>query len=525
LPESIVQSTLWEGHRKPARMGCRFGQGLLGLDLQITHPPNLFMHNEQVAWLEGMFLRPHHMQAAERSIAELIDNQVQLDHGYNYGLRRISFSKEAIANGQFELSECQARLRDGTVVWISVGQEPDRVELGSVGSVPAKDLSVAFEDDERIDVYLAVPKLRLGRTNTLADRGGEHRYVSQGGTVPDENGGGNDQEIEQRVLNVQLLLGTENLAGFETLRIARIKRSGANEAAPELDTEYIPPVLACDAWPELARDFVRAVYDIIGQKIEVLSAQVNSRGIMQGALEAGDINRLLMLMALNQGSASLRSLAFASGVHPLTAYTELCRIVGSLSIFREDRRPGEIPLYDHDDLARIFRWVREEMRSLITEVEEYKYERQDFIGVGRGLEVSLDQKWLGLGWEWYIGVQYQQINAQQCRDLLSPDVDWKLSSSERADYHWKFRVPGLEIQETPAPRALPQGDNWLFYSVQRRGVPWEQLQSQDSPSLAVRFKETLIANLESLQGQKDLEFNADELRGTLRLSLFAVPVT
>ena len=155
------------------------------------------MQHEQVAWLEGMFLRPHHMQAAERSIAELIDNQVQLDHGYSYGLRRISFSKEAIANGQFELSECQARLRDGTIVWISVGQEPDRVELGSA-SVPVKDLSAAFEADEIIDVYIAVPKLRLGRSNTLPQRGGEHRYVGQGGTVPDENGGSNEQEIEQR---------------------------------------------------------------------------------------------------------------------------------------------------------------------------------------------------------------------------------------------------------------------------------------------------------------------------------------
>lgn len=482
------------------------------------------MQHEQVAWLEGMFLRPHHMQAAERSLAELINNQVQLDHGYSYGLRRISFSKEAIANGQFELSECQARLRDGTIVWISVGQEPDRVELSSA-SLPVKDLSAAFEADEIIDVYIAVPKLRLGRPNTLPERGGEHRYVGQGGTVPDENGGSNEQEIEQRVLNVQLLLGTENLAGFETLRIARIKRSGTTEAAPELDTDYIPSVLACDAWPELARDYVRAVYDIIGQKIEVLSAQVNSRGIMQGALEAGDINRLLMLMALNEGSASLKSLAFAKGVHPLVAYTELCRIVGSLSIFRDDRRPGDIPHYDHDDLARIFRWVREEMRSLITEVEEYKYERRDFIGAGRGLEVSLNQKWLGQGWEWYIGVQHQQINAKQCRELLMPRrLDWKLGSSEKVDWMFKFRVPGLEIQETKAPRALPQGDDWLFYNVRRSGAIWDQLQAQDTPALAVRFVEKLIVNLDSLQGQKDLQFNADDLRGTLRLSLFAVPV-
>ena len=190
------------------------------------------MQHEQVAWLEGMFLRPHHMQSAERSISELITSQIHLDHGYSYGLRSISFSKEAIANGQFELSDCRARLRDGTVVWISMGQEPDRVELGAGSGVPAKDLSGAFERDEKIDVYIAVPKLHLGRPNTLSERGGEHRYVGLESTVPDENAGGNEQDVQQRSLNVQLLLGSENLAGFENAadrphQAERGDRSGA----------------------------------------------------------------------------------------------------------------------------------------------------------------------------------------------------------------------------------------------------------------------------------------------------------
>ncbi|PAY21505.1 type VI secretion system baseplate subunit TssK [Rhodopirellula sp. SM50] len=482
------------------------------------------MHNESVAWLEGMFLRPHHMQAAERSIDENARQHVALDHGYNYGIRQISFSREAIANGQFELSECQARLRDGTVIWIDSAQQPDRVDLGKTGGSVKRSLSDAFDQVESIDVFLAVPKLRLGRPNTLPERGGQHRFVGLPGTVADENAGGNEQEISLRTLNVQILLGTDNLAGYETLPIARIKRSGAAEAAPELDNEYIPPVLGCDAWPELARDYVRAVYDIIGQKIEVLSSQVITRGIMQGAPEAGDMNRLLMLTALNAGYGSLRSLAFARGVHPHVAYTDLCRIVGSLSIFRSDRRPGEIPLYDHDDLARIFRWVLEEIRSLITEVQEYKFERRDFIGAGKGQEVQLDQKWMSKGWEWYIGVQHERITAAQCRELLEIGrLDWKLGKSEKVDFMFRFRQDGLKITETKAPRALPQGDNWLFYSVNKSGPAWEDLRSDDSPRLGVRFKEALIANLATLQGKKELQINVDGIEGTLKLSLFAVP--
>jgi len=209
-----------------------------------------------------------------------------------------------------------------------------------------------------------------------------------------------------------------------------------------------------------------------------------------------------------------------------TAYTELCRIVGSLSIFRSDRRPGEIPLYDHDDLAKIFRWVLEEIRSLITEVQEYKFERRDFIGAGRGQEVSLDQKWMSKGWEWYIGVQYERITSAQCRDFLVPGrLDWKLGRSEKVDFMFRYRQEGLKISETKPPRALPQGDNWLFYSVNKSGPAWEDLRSDDSPTLGVRFKETLISNLDRLQGKKELEINVDGIEGTLRLSLFAVPVS
>ena len=486
------------------------------------------MQYEPVGWLEGMFLRPHHLQTAERAWAEASATQVSLDNHYSYGLRRISFSREAVANGQFELTQCQARMKDGTVISLSIGQEPDRVDVrggeGGTSDRPRRDLAAAFESDEVVRVYLAIPKLRLGRANLQPQRGGQHRYVELPAVVPDENQGGNEQEITQRSLNVQLLIGSDNLAGYEVLPIAQIKRSGASEAAPELDAEYIPPVLACDAWPELARDYVRAVYDIIGQKIEVLSNQVISRGIMTGASEPGDINRLLMLTSLNTASAALRCLAFAQGVHPLVAYTELCRIVGSLSIFRDSRRPGEIPHYDHDDLARIFRWVKEEIAALITEVQDYSFQQRDFIGAGRGMQVSLDSRWLGRDWEWFIGVHHGKLSAQQCRELLMPGkLDWKLGASDKVDWMFKFSVPGLQLEETVPPRALPQGQDWLFYQVRKNGAAWNQLQAQNDPSLGARFKEDLINNLDTLQGKKEMRIVSQGIDATLRLTLFAVP--
>ena len=112
------------------------------------------MQNAPVNWYEGLFLRPHHFQAADRYWAETLRASEQWDHPYNYGLLAIDFSREALGNQQFEVRLLKARMRDGTLVALEHGQEPDRVGL-----------SEAFDKKEVVTVYLGVPKLKLGRPN------------------------------------------------------------------------------------------------------------------------------------------------------------------------------------------------------------------------------------------------------------------------------------------------------------------------------------------------------------------------
>ena len=162
------------------------------------------------------------------------------------------------------------------------------------------------------------------------------------------------------------------------------------EAKPQLDAAYIPPVLSISAWPQLGRDIVRAIFDIVGRKVEVLSQQVVNRGIGLDSRDPGDLERILMLMLLNSAYSSLAVLAFAEGVHPFVAYTELCRLLGQLSIFDAARRPVEIPAYDHEDLHRIFSGVRIRVEQLIHSVRDYDYQQRYFVGAGMGMQVSLE---------------------------------------------------------------------------------------------------------------------------------------
>ena len=471
------------------------------------------MHNLPVHWCEGLFLQPHHLQSADRYWTEATQTSQLWDHHYSYGVRKIEFSEDAIANYQFQLNVCHARTKDGTLVSLEAGQEPDRV-----------DLKEAFSGESVVTAYLAVPKLKLGRANvgSLTDPG-KHRYVENTLSVPDESLGGNDQEVQLRELNVQVRLSTQDLEGYDLLPIARIQRAGEKEATPQLDVDYIPPVLAIDAWPILGRDIVRAIYDVIGQKVEILAETVVNRNVTLVSQEPGDLNRLMMLSELNAAYATLHVLTFASGVHPLVAYTELVRVVGQLSIFGPARRCPEIPRYDHDDLGGIFYWVKRQIEALLDSIGGYEYEQRFFEGEGQGMRVTLENKWLGADWTWYVGVLRGDLGEKDCLAMLSPGaLNWKLGSARQVEALFRYGQAGLELTPAPqAPRALPPSRDWIYFEVSRLGAAWKDV--METQTLAMRLQERLIVNLDELQGQRKLVVAAGGKQFGLEFALFAVP--
>ncbi len=189
-------------------------------------------------------------------------------------------------------------------------------------------------------------------------------------------------------------MSSQNLAGYETIPIARVEKSERAEATPQLDTTYIPPVMACDAWPELSVGILQAIYDRIGRKIEKLAGQAVSRGLSLESPAPGDVLIFAQLRELNAAYATLTSLAFIEGIHPLMAYHELCRLVGQLSIFSLSRRPPVIPRYNHDDLGGCFYQLKNYLDDLLLIVPEPDYQERPFVGHGLRMQV----RWSGPGW-------------------------------------------------------------------------------------------------------------------------------
>lgn len=506
------------------------------------------MRNFPVHWSEGLFLVPQHFQAADRHWNELLVHSEKFDHEYNYGLRWIELSHDAILNQSFQIQECEARTREGTIIALGEGQEPDRLAMKEAlqkaqKTVLQANLQMPFEQAALVMIYLAIPKWRsTGGNVSVEDRREQLRFNEVRATRVDESTGENDQEVSLKSLSICLKTSEDaDLSNYEILPIARVKRAG--EKGPEVDADYIPPVLTIDAWEPLQKDIVQRIYDWIGNKIEVLSEQIISRGITLTSQDPGDLDRLLMLMTLNPAYASLFNLAFARGVHPFTAYSELCRIVGQLSIFTPARRtvfartldpnkPEEIPLYDHDNLGPIFKRVMAHLRFLLDLVGPSPgYEQRYFIGTRLGMRVTIKPEWLESSWKWFVGVTFKNVTNDEVDEMLeagrgaeTTKLHWKLGSEDKVDMLFTSRLPGVKMRKlAQAPAILPSGGNWVYYEIERDNPAWNDIQR--TGTLAMRLQDRLIENKNELINQRTIIVNFQGRKAELDFALFAVRTT
>jgi type VI secretion system protein ImpJ len=472
------------------------------------------MRNPAVNWTEGMFLRPHHFQAADRYWSETIAAQINFENPYAYGIQRIFISSDALANGNLEFGGLRARWIDGTII----AQEENHIERVPLG----ERLKQASAENQPVTAYLAVPAAQEGQANVSVSGqpGGLFRYVEFRRECDEEALGGNRQEIALRALNYRVLFSHEELSGFDLLPLVRLVRSATEEGQYLIDANYFPPSITIQSWAELA-GVVRAIYDVIGSRIQSLTDVVRDKNITFSSQSQGDLEKIILLHVLNECYGELSCLAFAAGIHPLTAYTALCRTVGRVSIFGPELGIDKVPKYDHEDLATIFKWALERIRKLIYSVKEDEYEQRYFVGSGRGMVVQLEPEWFGLEWDWYFGVDPINLSRDECQQLLTRSIDWMLGSADKVEQYMTLQRPGVKLKPVAQiPRALPSRGNWVYFQIKREGDAWQHVQT--TQTMGMRVKTEQIANLDSLDGARRLRLAIGNQTYGLEFAVFAV---
>lgn len=465
------------------------------------------MVHHAVHWAEGLFLRPHHFQAVERNLREEIQLSQDWLSSYAYGLRKIEIDEDALANWRVVLRSCHIRLRDGSHI-----RFPEDADLAPL-ELP-KD---AFSQQDRIMVHLGVPRMRVGHQNVSADADEKScRFCVVSQEMEDENQAGNAQTLDVRWPNVRLILGSEELSGYESLPIVRLCRGTMAEAPPEIDPEYIPPVLACDAWPVLHNQIIDAICHQIGGRVESLTRQMFDRGV---AFESGhkeDLEIIFQLYALNTAWGYLWNLPHVTGIHPLVAYMELCRVVGMLAIFQPERRMPEVPHYDHDDLGKCFYAVK---RFIEQREPEKGPVKRLFVGAGLQLQVRLEREWLEPSWAFFVGVQ-SKLSYNDVVKLLRGELNMKVGSSRQVDVTFLKGQAGVRLDPEPEPpRSLP-GKDWVFWKLDRKSHAWKDV--EETLNLGIRINDEQIEG--RIDGAQEIRIKTNDGRQVkMTFALFATP--
>jgi type VI secretion system protein ImpJ len=470
-----------------------------------------------VHWHEGMFLRPHHFQAAERHATDQARRAGRFDVHHNWGLRAIDLDLDALRNYRFEVHRLEARLRDGTIVSAARDQDP----------VPGLDLRPVMAElppGGTADVFVGVPVLQLGRPNAGADGAGPRYHTdTPREPVPDENTGQNPRLVQFRRLNVRLFAGAQDTSGYETIPVARLERSSQAAAPPQLHPWYIPPVLAADAWPGLGDGVVGQVYNRIGTLVKQLALRAREQRITFDSNAAEDRKLFERLRALNEGYATFGVVARAAGVHPFDAYLELCRLAGRLAVFGKTMSVPEedMPPYDHDDLGRCFFAVKRLIDEFLTHDFDQGYDSRPFVGVGLRLRVGIEPAWLAPAAQVLVGVESPLTPADTAR-LLTGRLNMKIGSFERVDEVFRTGLRGLEFVPVPnPPRVLPASPRLAYFQINRDSSRDEWEHVSRTYTLAVRLNERLITG--ALDGKPEVTIQADGRTTPLRFTLYVVP--
>jgi type VI secretion system protein ImpJ len=469
-----------------------------------------------------MFLRQHHFLTEHRQLVQLMQLDEKWTVHHNWGLRSIQLNTDALGNFRFSVGALKARLRDGTLI-----------EVPEDGPLPELDLKPALESNPKVTISLGIPLLKSSHPNIAADGPSDSaRYYLITQQLDDENLGVNPQPITIRRLNLKLLLSTQDLAGYETIPLARVQKSDRAEATPLLDTSYIPPVLACDAWRELSVEILQRIYDLIGRKIETLAGQAVSRGISLDNLDRlsqeGVLN-FAQLRVFNEAYAYLSNMAFVEGIHPLPVYLELCRLVGQLSIFHDTRRPPALPRYNHDDLGGCFLRIKTLLHERIDTAREPDYEERQFVGRGLRMQVEIEPAWLDKSVPMYVAIT-SPLEPDQCvKEFTGERLGTKIGSGDRVEMIFRRRESGLQFNAVPIaalPQALPRDagpSSYFTYFQINRDLQQNEWQSvQTCKTLAIRFREDDIPDKRIPEGEQEVTIHMLNADMVFRFTLYVL---
>lgn len=424
----------------------------------------------RVVWSEGMFLRVHHFQQADRWTERFVRGVTRELQPYPWGLSEFAINRELLGVGKFALSYVRGIFSDGTPF-----EAPGDCDLP-----PPLEL---VEGVLEIIVHLAIPARQAGLAEVGASRREDAatRYRRSEYEASDANADSfMASDLEVARLRLSYAPSNGPLAGLERVPVARITEV-RSDLAVLLDEKFIAPVLNCAAEPPLLA-LVSELQGLVSHRAEAIASRIADPTV-RGTAEIADF---LLLQTLNRYEPLLRHHAAQAGrIHPEAFYALCLTMAGELATFTSDaKRASRFPDYRHDDLKTTFAAVFADLRASLSALLEQTavpielQERRHGVRVG-----SIQDRALLLNASFVLAVR-ANMPVEQLRRQLPNQI--KVGSVEQIAQLVNVALPGVPVRPlSVAPRQLPYRSGTVYFELDTTVALWRELNNSGAIALHV----------------------------------------
>jgi len=421
-----------------------------------------------VAWLEGMFLRPQHMQQQDQYWEGRLRDQLRSLDPFHWGVRSLEINEGALSDHRVEVLSLECVL-------------PNGVELRTSENcaIAVRELP---KDRAPLDIWVGVRRPRGSEPHSLAHEipGVAARYrVRSDERVPDLHGGvGEAAAVDFLVPNPRLYFSGEEIELEQTdaIRIARVVSTGKSTRPFAIADDYAPPLLYVQAF----RPLDQALDKLLAQ----MAAKCRVVAARTATLAMTDLPRVFLRFALARMTPLLRQLKATGTTRPFDLYCALVETAGALGTFRH-AECLELPPYEHanpyPNFERLVRLIEDLLEDVVPQrfhEIEMPFERTP---MAYTTAKPLSGEWTSPENYFFLGIRSKTTDTQ---DLLRIVGDAKCSAVDGLDYLRNFNLSGLRLDPLPAaPSEIVSTLGFQYWRVEANDPLWAKVRASGNLAL------------------------------------------
>ena len=318
----------------------------------------------KVVWREGLFLKPQHLQQADRYVERLIAARTEHLTPYPWGIVEFEVDDAQLRQGRLGLAKISGIMPDGMPF-----AAPQINDLPREIDVPEEAIGKT--------IWLTLPNApQNGQEMGLPEDKGTRYVIREETKVVDNSlASRNEEALEIAVPRLELSIRDKAPDGFQAICLGWV--SDVRDGTVVTLDQTVPPVGLVLDCHRAYQGYLKTTIGAIEARLEVLeryAADPSSAGGMQD-------KDYLMLMVLNRVLPVLRHLQNLPWVHPERLYEQLLALAGELTTFEDqDRKVRDYGRYRHDQPKDTFSPLIADIRRLLSR------------DVGRALRLPLEHR-------------------------------------------------------------------------------------------------------------------------------------